>query len=405
MDYFEYQSYYPSPKPKKRCNNSFLAGFFGALIGAITVLVAYPFLVEQGWVRVPHVGTHTNENPDYQPNVQTPITTQKVSLDVETDVTKAVDKVLDAVVGISNFQGWGFWTEPSEVGTGSGVLYKKQGNYAYIVTNQHVVDGADRIEVTLHDGTKLEARLLGEDLWTDLAVLRVDGRRIKRVAEFGDSDSLKLGEPVLAIGNPLGIEFAGSITQGIISGLERTVPVDFNGDGYPDWNAEVLQTDAAINPGNSGGALVNIAGQVIGINSMKIAQEEVEGIGFSIPINIAIPIIQDLETAGEVRRPYMGVSMQDLSNYSFYIKDELKLPDEVTSGVIVVEVVEGSPAYEAGLRKNDVITKLDGTEITSIIDLRKYLYKEKEIGDALKVSFYRNGKYMSVVLTLGEDSV
>lgn len=405
MDYFDHQNFYRNPEPKRRRNNSFLAGFFGALIGAIIVLAAYPFLVEQGWVRVPNLDTYTNGNPDHQSDVQTPITTQKVLLNVETDVTKAVDKVLDAVVGISNFQGWGFWTEPSEAGTGSGVIYKKQGNYAYIVTNQHVVDGADRLEVTLYDGTKLEARLLGEDLWTDLAVLRVDGRKIKTVAEFGDADSLKLGEPVLAIGNPLGIEFAGSITQGIVSGLERTVPVDFNGDGYPDWNAEVLQTDAAINPGNSGGALVNIAGQVIGINSMKIAQEEVEGIGFSIPINIAIPIIQDLETVGEVRRPYMGVSMQDLSNYSFYIKDELKLPDEVTSGVVVVEVVEGSPADLAGLRKNDVITKLDGTEITSIIDLRKYLYKEKEIGDALKVSFYRNGKYMSVVLTLGEDSV
>jgi len=405
MDYFDHQNFYRNPEPKRRRNNSFLAGFFGALIGAIIVLAAYPFLVEQGWVRVPNLDTYTNGNPDHQSNVQTPITTQKVSLNVETDVTKAVDKVLDAVVGISNFQGWGFWTEPSEAGTGSGVIYKKQGNYAYIVTNQHVVDGADRLEVKLYDGTKLEARLLGEDLWTDLAVLRVDGRKIKMVAEFGDSDSLKLGEPVLAIGNPLGIEFAGSITQGIVSGLERTVPVDFNGDGYPDWNAEVLQTDAAINPGNSGGALVNIAGQVIGINSMKIAQEEVEGIGFSIPINIAIPIIQDLETVGEVRRPYMGVSMQDLSNYSFYIKDELKLPDEVTSGVVVVEVVEGSPADLAGLRKNDVITKLDGTEITSIIDLRKYLYKEKEIGDTLKVSFYRNGKYMSVVLILSEDSL
>jgi len=402
MDFFDedLQNQYWEPRKKKKRSGSFLSALFGGMVGALVVLLVYPYLLGKGIVPLPEFDQGQNPNPS-----SNPIVTRNVSLKVETDVTKAVEKVIDAVVGISNYQGRSLWKESDEAGTGSGVIYRKEGNYAYIVTNQHVVDGADRIEVTLSDGTKLEVELLGEDIWTDLAVLRVRGTGIKTVAEFGDSDSLKLGEPVLAIGNPLGLDFSGSITKGIISGLERTVPVDFNNDGYADWNAEVLQTDAAINPGNSGGALVNITGQVIGINSMKIAQEEVEGIGFSIPVNIAIPVIEDLERFGEVRRPYMGVSMQDLSNYSFYVRDELNLPEEVAAGVVIVEVVQNSPAQKAGLKKYDVIVSFDGKEIQSIIELRKHLYTEKEIGEKLKVGFYRNGQYMEAEMILSEDSI
>jgi len=326
---------------------------------------------------------------------------QNVSVKVETDVTKAVNKASDSVVGITNIQGGNVWTQAQEAGTGSGVIYKKHGNSAYIVTNHHVVDGANRLEVTLANGEKIEAKLLGSDLWTDLAVLQVDGSKIHTVAEFGDSDALKLGETVIAIGNPLGLEFAGSITQGIISGLERTVPLDFDNDSIPDWNAEVLQTDAAINPGNSGGALVNIAGQVVGINSMKIAQEQVEGIGFSIPINTAIPIIEDLEKNGVVKRPYMGVSLEDISDVPIYHQQQtLRLPNHIKAGLLIAEIAPGGPADQGGLQQLDVIVKLDGKEVNNIIDLRKHLYTKKEIGDQLKVGFYRNGKYQEKTITL-----
>ena len=197
-----------------------------------------------------------------------------------TAVTDAVDKTGDAVVGITNIQETNFWgsgpnssnSGTAEAGTGSGVVYKKSGGKAYIVTNNHVIEGASELEVTLSDGTKLPAELIGSDPWTDLAVITVDGGKVKTVAEFGKSATLKPGEPVIAIGNPLGLQFSGSITQGIISGLERTIEVDINQDGQTDWNTQVIQTDAAINPGNSGGALVNMSGQVIGINSMKIAE-------------------------------------------------------------------------------------------------------------------------------------
>lgn len=398
MGYYEDDNGFGSrKKPKDNKRGYFFSGFIGAVIGGLVVSLTSPYLMDN----------QTNENQsdaiiektDKENNSNSIV--QNVSVKVETDVTKAVNKAGGSVVGITNIQGGNVWTQAQEAGTGSGVIYKKQDNSAYIVTNHHVVEGANRLEVTLANGEKIEAKLLGSDLWTDLAVLQVDGNKIQTVAEFGDSDALKLGEPVIAIGNPLGLEFAGSITQGIISGLERTVPLDFDGDGIPDWNAEVLQTDAAINPGNSGGALVNIAGQVVGINSMKIAQEQVEGIGFSIPINTAIPIIEDLEKNGVVKRPYMGVSLEDINEVPIYHQQQtLHLPDNIKSGLLIAEIAPGGPADQGGLKQLDVIVKLDGQEVNNIIDLRKHLYTKKEIGDQLKVGFYRNGKYQEKTITL-----
>jgi serine protease Do len=242
---------------------------------------------------------------------------------------------------------------------------------------------------------------LGSDIWTDLAVLEIDGSKVKTVAEFGDSDKLKLGEPVIAIGNPLGPTFSGSVTEGIISGLRRTIPVDIDQDGIIDWQAEVLQTDAAINPGNSGGALINIGGQVIGINSMKIAQNAVEGIGLSIPINSAKPIINDLEKYGSVKRPYMGVDLKSVSEIPAYYQEEaLKLPHDVNYGVALRQVEPNSPASQAGLKELDVIVEIDGQRVNDVIDLRKHLYQKKKIGDTMKVKFYRAGTLKETTLKL-----
>ena len=208
-----------------------------------------------------------------------------------------------------------------------------------------LVEDAKSVEVTLADGTKAEANIVGGDIWTDLAVLEIDDTGVEAVIEFGDSDVLKQGETVIAIGNPLGLDFYGSVTTGVVSGKDRAIPVDLNGDGVEDWQAEVLQTDAAINPGNSGGALINLAGQLVGINSMKISESTVEGIGLAIPVNSAIPIIEDLEQNGKVNRPSMGITLIDLTNVpAFHQKETLKLPEEVTTGVVVDEVVRNSPA-------------------------------------------------------------
>lgn len=397
-DNFQEDSYRPRQRKRQKKRGYFLAGFFGSLIGGLIILWASPYLMN----------LRTDSNPIVENN-ETVVpnngsgTTQKVTYNVNTDITNSVEKVADTVVGITNIQGGNFWTQSQEAGTGSGVVYKIQNDSAYIVSNHHVVEGANDLEVTLSDGTKLPAELLGSDVWTDLAVLKVDHDGVRTIAEFGNSDALKLGEPVIAIGNPLGLEFAGSITQGIVSGLERTVPMDFNADGIVDWNAEVLQTDAAINPGNSGGGLFNITGQVVGINSMKIAQQEVEGIGFSIPINIAEPIIQDIERYGKVRRPYLGVALQSISDLSsFHQHETLNLPYTVKSGVLVAEVVKGSPADLAGLVQMDVIVKLDKQDITNIMDLRKYLYYQKEVDQSLTVGYYRDGQYQETQVTLTE---
>ena len=273
------------------------------------------------------------------------------------------------------------------------------------MTNYHVVTGASDIEVTMPDGTKKEAELVGEDIWTDLAVLSIDGEGIGNVAQFGDSDVLKQGETVIAIGNPLGLDFYGSVTTGVVSGTDRTVPVDIDGDNIVDWEVEVLQTDAAINPGNSGGALINISGQLIGINSMKINPATAEGIGFAIPINMAIPIIESLETDGEMVRPAMGITLLDLTQVpQMYREETLNLPNDVTSGVVVNSVLPDSGAAEAGLQQYDVIVEMDGIPIDGSIALRKHLYEEKEIGDTLQVRAYREGQLLEFEFELVENS-
>ncbi|MGG3841367.1 S1C family serine protease [Anoxybacillus kestanbolensis] len=397
-----YDDHYEHIRQKQKGNRggAFLAGIVGAILGGMLVVVAIPSLVK--WDVLPYELEQTEEkqvNVTEQPKVD-----KSVAVDVVTQVTKAVNKVSDAVVGIVNIQEASFWSEGGEAGTGSGVIYKKEGNKAYIVTNHHVIEGASRVEVSLSDGAKVQARLLGSDAWTDLAVLEIDAKHVTNVAEFGNSDVVKVGEPVIAVGNPLGLQFAGSVTQGIISGVNRTIPIDIDQDGIPDWHAEVLQTDAAINPGNSGGALVNIEGQVIGINSMKIAQEAVEGIGLSIPINYAKPIIADLEKFGQVRRPYMGVELRSLSDIpAYHWQQTLHLPPNVTEGVAILQVVPGSPAAQAGLREFDVIVALDDEKIADVIELRKHLYNRKQIGDTMKVTFYRDGKKKTVTLKLAKQ--
>lgn len=399
-----YDDHYEHIRQKQKGNRggAFLAGIVGAILGGMLVVVAIPSLVK--WDVLPYELEQTEEkqvNVTEQPKVD-----KSVAVDVVTQVTKAVNKVSDAVVGIVNIQEASFWSEGGEAGTGSGVIYKKEGNKAYIVTNHHVIEGASRVEVSLSDGAKVQARLLGSDVWTDLAVLEIDAKHVTNVAEFGNSDVVKVGEPVIAVGNPLGLQFAGSVTQGIISGVNRTIPIDIDQDGIPDWHAEVLQTDAAINPGNSGGALVNIEGQVIGINSMKIAQEAVEGIGLSIPINYAKPIIADLEKFGQVRRPYMGVELRSLSDIpAYHWQQTLHLPPNVTEGVAILQVVPGSPAAQAGLREFDVIVALDDEKIADVVELRKHLYNRKQIGDTMKVTFYRDGKKQTVTLKLAKQSL
>ena len=401
MNAMGYYNQTPNGRQKSSRLGTFVAGVAGVAAGALLVWLLFysmPGLIPN------------NGNDTQIVQQETEGRSESISVDITTDVTDAVEIAADAVVGVTNLQAAGdFWSQSPQqeqaVGTGSGVIYKNENGTAHVVTNHHVIDGASGIEVTLSDGTKVDATVVGSDIWTDLAVLEMDGADVQAVAQFGDSDALKQGETVIAIGNPLGLDFSGSVTTGVVSGTDRAVPVDLDGDGQEDWQAEVLQTDAAINPGNSGGALVNLAGQLIGINSMKIATSAVEGIGFSIPINSAMPVIHSLEENGEMIRPSMGITLLDLVQVPRVDRQEtLNLPEDVTEGVVVNSVVEGSAAEEAGMEQFDVIVEMDGVEITDIIELRQHLYNEKTIGDTMTVSAYRNGELMEFELELVDNS-
>jgi len=386
-------------RPPKR-SGALLFGLLGVAIGAILVW----FLVPNG-----HNNNINNSQGDKEVETTDVLQEKRVSVDIQTDVTDVVEEVADSVVGVTNLQTvrdvWSSSEMTRETGTGSGVIYKEQGDKAYIVSNHHVVEGAQALEITFDDGTKTEGKLIGSDIWTDLAIIEIDSASVKAVAKFGDSDVLKRGETVIAIGNPLGLGFSGSVTMGVVSGKDRSIPIDFDQDGKVDWHADVLQTDAAINPGNSGGALMNLAGQLIGINSMKISQETVEGIGLAIPINLAIPIIEKLEAHGEVSRPTMGVTLLDLSSIPSRQQQEvLKVPADVKEGVVINEILRDSPAHLAGVEQYDVIVEMDGEKIGDMVSLRKHLYNVKEVGDTMAMKVYREGKLLELEMVLQDGN-
>ncbi|HLS07905.1 S1C family serine protease [Lentibacillus sp.] len=387
-----------SEKPKRKKSGNFLSGIAGGLISAIIVVLLFTTNI------IPNNDSSTSSetgSSDNNQSSQTPEVTETIASD-NADVASSMDEASKAVVGVTRMQQTNIWEPSQKSGTGSGIVYKKENGSAYVVTNHHVVEDAQEVEVVLNDQEHIKAEVLGSDKLSDLAVLKVDGSKIDTVANLGSSSDLKVGESVIAIGNPLGMEFANTLTKGIVSGLDRSVSIDTNGDKRPDWVTEVIQTDAAINPGNSGGALVNSDGKVIGINSMKIAKTAVEGIGFAIPIDTAMPIIEQLEADGKVARPFIGISTASINKVPQQYRDQVQLPEDVEGGMVVAQVETGSPAENANLQQFDVITKINGNKITSLIDLRKYLYKETEIGETVELEIYRDGEKQTVSLELVE---
>ena len=336
-------------------------------------------------------------------SVTQPVTINRTgTVDPYDRIVTVADKVGPAVVSIVNEQKRVAAETDDEKDTnlGSGVIIKRDDGKAFILTNEHVVQGADKLEVVLSNGQRKNAELIGKDRVMDIAVLLIDDAGVSTVAEIGDSRRLRLGETVVAIGNPLGL--GGSLTAGIVSYTNRLIPVSLNQDGVYDWEQRVIQTDAAINEGNSGGALVNLQGQVIGINTMKIATTGVEGLGFAIPTNEVMTVVDEIMKTGKVIRPYLGVYTVDLTNPYAPITEEqrndLKLPQDVKNGVIVLEAT--GPAKKAGLKLNDVIVRFDNETIGQTRDLRKYLYEKKKVGETMEVHFYREGKLMMTTVQL-----
>ena len=371
----------------------FVVGFLGGILGTFLTL------------QTSHSSTSNTESK------QVHSTTVKTAYKNTTSTSEAVDKVKNAVVSVitysdSSNQGLFEKEENSDSqisSEGSGVIYKKEGKYAYLVTNTHVINGAKKVDILLADGNKVPGEVVGSDVYSDIAVVRISADKAKAVAEFGDSNQLTVGETAIAIGSPLGTDYANSVTQGIISSQGRNVKL--KADNGQNISTRALQTDAAINPGNSGGPLINIKGQVIGITSSKISnngQTSVEGMGFAIPANDVVNIIKQLEEKGKVVRPALGIQMMDLSNLSTSDLSQLKLPEKISGGVLVRSTLENMPASDK-LQRYDVITKIDDTDIESTADLQSALYSH-QINDTIKVTFYRDGKQQTTSIKLTKST-
>ena len=371
----------------------FVVGLLGGLLGTFLTL------------QTSHSSTSNTESK------QVHSTTVKTAYKNTTSTSEAVDKVKNAVVSVitySDSSNQGLFEKEdnsdSQISSeGSGVIYKKEGKYAYLVTNTHVINGAKKVDILLADGNKVPGEVIGSDVYSDIAVVRISADKAKAVAEFGDSNQLTVGETAIAIGSPLGTDYANSVTQGIISSQGRNVKL--KADNGQNISTRALQTDAAINPGNSGGPLINIQGQVIGITSSKISnngQTSVEGMGFAIPANDVVNIIKQLEEKGKVVRPALGIQMMDLSNLSTSDLSQLKLPEKISGGVLVRSTLENMPASDK-FQRYDVITKIDDTDIESTADLQSALYSH-QINDTIKVTFYRDGKQQTTSIKLTKST-
>lgn len=330
-----------------------------------------------------------NGNP---PTVENQPTMQQMTT-TTSDFTEVIEKNISKSVGVTTkYRG-------QPISTGSGAIYKVANNEAIIVTNNHVIEKGDEFEVLFGNEEVRKATLIGADQFSDLAVLKVAIDFDVEAFILGDSSLSKVGEWVLAIGSPLGQDFYGTVTPGIISGKDRRIPVDLNNDGIDDWDMVVLQTSAAINPGNSGGPLINLAGELIGINSMKIAKEEVEGMAFAIPINEVITIVSQLIEHGRVIRPVLGLSGVSINEIPVYLRNYYGIGLNVEQGIYVSEIVPNGPAAAAGIMVKDIITTIDNVAISSFKEFRRQLYSKKP-GDQIEIVITRGTETKTVTVTL-----
>ena len=288
--------------------------------------------------------------------------------------------------------------------TGSGFVYKVDNNYTYIMTNHHVVDGGTKWTIINSEDVEVEGTVLGSDEYLDLAVIRIAKTSNMPAVSIGKVDEIRLGDQVFTVGSPVGYEYRGTVTNGIVSGKDRLVEVSLSGSS-DDWVMEVIQTNAAVNPGNSGGPLVNAKGEVIGVISLKLVEDSIEGMGFAIPIDYAMSHVDTLESGKKIERPLLGISMlnvEDASAWSLQYNYGITLDKDVSSGVIVVEVAENTGASKSGLKKGDVITKINGSEVTNSAYLKYLLYKYN-IGDTVEITYYRDGSFKTTKITLTKN--
>ena len=313
-------------------------------------------------------------------------------------IADAVEKVYDSVVVVNAYT-------TNSAYSGTGFVYKTEDGIAYLLTNNHVIENGDEVYVTFTDGTVVQAEVVGNDVYSDIAVLAVDEEYIISIAEIGSSEDARLGDTVFAIGAPIDSAYSWSVTRGIVSGKDRLVEVELtSGNTTTPMVVNTIQTDAAINNGNSGGPLSNSNGEVIGITSIKLASSTIEGMGFAIPIETAIEYAETIINGDDIQRPYLGIYMLDVSSVytnPYYYRDyyETIINADVTSGIIVTDFENNSPADQAGLEVGDIITKVDGNDATSSAYLRYYLYRHN-VGDEMTLTIIRNGREREVTILL-----
>lgn len=310
----------------------------------------------------------------------------------EVGLSTGINNVYDSVVVVQNYK------KDKANGIGSGFIYNSDG---YIMTNSHVIEGASNIKVILMNGSVVDAKIIGDDEYADIAVIKIDKKYVTKVANLGSSESINVGDTVFTIGSPISSEYYGTVTRGILSGKNRLVNVTVSNSN--DWIMNVMQTDAAINPGNSGGPLCNANGDVIGINSMKLVQSQVEGMGFAIPIEDAVYYANMIVNGEEIKRSYLGLRMVNLSSTYNFKNENINIDPNINTGVVIIEVLKDGPCYEPGLKKGDVITKIGDYNIKTVAELRYHLYKYKP-QDKIDIVVNRNGKNKTFKITLGTSN-
>lgn len=309
----------------------------------------------------------------------------------------SVEKTVNTAVMIKTFNG------TRSKGSGSGFIYKIDGNDAYVMTNHHVVNGGNKWTVITSTDEEIDGTVLGSDEYLDIAVIKIKKKDYMEAVTIALSDKkVSLGDTVFTIGAPVGYQYRGTVTNGIISGLNRLVEVAVNSSSQEDYVMEVIQTNSAVNPGNSGGPLYNSNGEVIGVISMKLVENSIEGMGFAIPIDYAMSHVSTLEKGEKIERPLIGITMANTTEtYSLY-RYGITLPSNVDEGVVVVDVVDGSGADKGGLKTGDVITKINSSKVKNIAYLKYLLYKYNP-GDTVNITYNREGKEYTTKVTLTKN--
>lgn len=330
-------------------------------------------------------------------NNKTIVTKNGTQVYEKSSLATSVEKAYNSVVMISGYK------NDTLASTGTGFVYKTDEKYGYLLTNQHVVSGCSRIKLTLSNDEEVDATVLGGDEYLDLAVLRIDKDKVLDVATIGTSENMKLGDTIFTIGSPMGENYRGSVTSGILSGKDRMVAVSVSKTTSTDWIMRVIQIDASINPGNSGGPLLNVNGEVIGVCSMKLVDDEIEGMGFAIPIEYAMNHVDSLEKGEKIQWPMLGISMANTTDVSSLYRNGITIDKNIKEGVVIVKITEDTGAAKSDLKEGDIITKLNGHKVKDSAYLRYELYQH-QAGDVIEVTYIRDGREQTTKVTLSKNT-